>query len=69
MEVDGGYLSPEEGCRTPKRSGYHVPMKCPAAPKKKTVQMKQKKPPVNGYFQSPDIDIFFAMACRRGAYA
>ncbi|KAL8247716.1 hypothetical protein R6Q59_008932 [Mikania micrantha] len=66
MEFDGGYFS-EDGCRTPKRSGYGVPMKCPAAPKKKTVQSKQKKPPANGYFQSPDIEMFFAMARIRGS--
>ncbi|KAF5770918.1 putative cyclin-dependent protein kinase inhibitor SMR [Helianthus annuus] len=69
MEVDGGYLSADDGCRTPKRSGFRVPMKCPAAPKKKTVKSKQKMPPASGYFQSPDIEIFFAMACRRGACA
>ncbi|KAL8241089.1 hypothetical protein R6Q59_014444 [Mikania micrantha] len=67
MEVDGGYLSPEEGCRTPKRGGYRGPVKCPAAPKKKKAQLKQKKPPANGYYQSPDIEIFFAMARRREA--
>ncbi|KAL8192981.1 hypothetical protein R6Q57_027429 [Mikania cordata] len=68
MEFDGCYFSEEDGCRTPKRSGYGVPMKCPAAPKKKTVQSKQKKPPANGYFQSPDIEIFFAMARIRGSF-
>ncbi|KAK1421294.1 hypothetical protein QVD17_23503 [Tagetes erecta] len=60
MELDGSNLL-AEGCRTPKRSGYRGPVKCPAAPKKKAVELKQKKPPVNGYFQSPEIDVFFAM--------
>ncbi|KAJ9540023.1 hypothetical protein OSB04_026529 [Centaurea solstitialis] len=71
MEVDGGcgYGSADEGCRTPKRSGFRVPMKCPPAPKKKAAHLKQKKPPANGYFQSPDLEVFFAMARRREAYA
>lgn len=68
MDFDSGSLSPES-CRTPKRSGYRGPVKCPAAPKKKAVELKQKKPPVNGYFQSPEIDVFFAMVCRREACA
>nr|GEU52186.1 cyclin-dependent protein kinase inhibitor SMR4 [Tanacetum cinerariifolium] len=69
MEVEGGYVSAEEGCRTPKRSECRGPMKCPAAPRKKAATLKHKQPPPNGYFKSPDIEVFFAMVHRREAAA
>ncbi|KAJ0909287.1 putative cyclin-dependent protein kinase inhibitor SMR [Helianthus annuus] len=67
MELENGYLSAEEGCRTPKRARGAV--KCPATPRKKAAQLKNKKPPANGYFKSPEIDVFFAMVRRREACA
>ena len=70
MEVDGGYVSAEEGCRTPRRNDQcRGPLKCPAAPKKKAATLKHKHPPPNGFFKSPDIDVFFAMVHRREAAA
>ncbi|KAL7586565.1 hypothetical protein Lser_V15G36205 [Lactuca serriola] len=61
MEVDGGYLSTEDGCRTPKQSGCRIPATCPPAPRKKQAYSKQRNPPENGYFQPPDLEILFAM--------
>ncbi|CAH1430628.1 unnamed protein product [Lactuca virosa] len=60
-EVDGGYVSTEDGCRTPKQSGCRIPATCPPAPRKKQAYLKQRSPPENGYFQPPDLEILFAM--------
>lgn len=60
----------EDECATPKHSGCKAPAKlvCPPPPKKKKkhsneLMMKKKKdPPKNGYFNSPDLDLFLAIA-------
>lgn len=74
MVVESGYGAAEEGCRTPRRGGgCEIPatLVCPPAPRKKRVKMinnGKKQRPKNGYFQSPDLEIFFAMAPRREPY-
>ncbi|XP_076944497.1 cyclin-dependent protein kinase inhibitor SMR4-like [Bidens hawaiensis] len=55
----------EEGCRTPKRSVCEIPMTCPPAPRKKQAYLKHRDPPENGYFQPPDLEVFFAMGPTR----
>ena len=62
MENNGGY-------KTPKRGGkYEIPAatECPKAPRKKAggIYGKQKrvKEPKNGYFQTPELEQFFATA-------
>ncbi|CAK9133604.1 unnamed protein product [Ilex paraguariensis] len=61
MEGDG-YSMVEEGCRTPRHDGCQIPadLVCPPPPRKKTVYMKKRSPPKNGYFQPPDLEVFFA---------
>ncbi|KAK3232035.1 hypothetical protein Dsin_003916 [Dipteronia sinensis] len=56
----------EEGCRTPRHGGCRIPatLQCPPAPKKKPVNGRQRSPPMNGYFQPPDLEVIFAMAPR-----
>lgn len=57
-----------DGCATPKHSSCEAPAKlvCPPPPKKKKysdeVIMKKRDPPKNGYFNSPELDLFFAIA-------
>lgn len=74
MEVGGytyDYGAVEEGCRTPERGGCQIPAAsvCPPAPRKKAAAYrKQRREPKNGYFQPPDLEIFFAKAHRREAY-
>ncbi|KAK1415551.1 hypothetical protein QVD17_31334 [Tagetes erecta] len=51
--------------RTPKRNACEILAKCPPAPRKKQVYLKQRDPPENGYFHPPDLEMFFAMGPRR----
>ncbi|KAK3034270.1 hypothetical protein RJ639_032205 [Escallonia herrerae] len=59
-------MSDSDECTTPK---YRIPAAavCPPAPRKKVEERGKKKPPKNGYFHPPDLDMFFAMEPRRGA--
>ncbi|KAK9069136.1 hypothetical protein SSX86_013252 [Deinandra increscens subsp. villosa] len=74
--MEGGYeydgelkMKPaEEGCATPRHDGCRippVPAVCPPPPKKKRWSAycsggRGREPPKNGYFRSPEIEIFFA---------
>ncbi|PIN00715.1 hypothetical protein CDL12_26156 [Handroanthus impetiginosus] len=56
----------EDVCRTPQRYKIPAAAVCPAAPKKKAaVFLKQQIAPRDGYFQPPDLELFFAVAFRR----
>ncbi|KAI3458680.1 hypothetical protein Pfo_015343 [Paulownia fortunei] len=58
----------EDLCRTPRHARCKIPAAavCPAAPRKKpAVCLKQKIAPTDGYFQPPDLELFFAVALRR----
>ncbi|CAN4098820.1 unnamed protein product [Withania somnifera] len=56
----------EDGCSTPKREDCQIPvMMMPPPPprKKRTYECggDKRKPPLNGYFQAHEIELFFAM--------
>ncbi|XVF68810.1 hypothetical protein PTKIN_Ptkin11bG0030900 [Pterospermum kingtungense] len=62
----------EDVMSTPTRVECRIPAAkaCPPPPKKKRKPFsfgKKREPPKNGYFQSPDIEMFFSMGCRRQA--
>ncbi|KVI03614.1 hypothetical protein Ccrd_018080 [Cynara cardunculus var. scolymus] len=61
---NGGVAVAEEGCATPKHERYRIPslpLICPPPPKKKRWSAGgERQPPKNGYFRSPEIEIFFA---------
>lgn len=62
----------EQECTTPKNQDYQIPMSvvCLPAPRKKMERQQTKKNrPKNGYFQSPDIETFFANSPGREALA
>ncbi|KAG6681389.1 hypothetical protein I3842_13G090300 [Carya illinoinensis] len=67
----------EAGCSTPRRLECRIPVAMvppPPPKKKKPLSLGKKKnekrePSKNGYFQPPDIELFFAMAPRRHACA
>lgn len=62
----------EQECTTPKNPDYQIPapMVCPPAPRKKMERRRTKQNhPKNGYFQSPDIETFFANGPGREARA
>ncbi|XP_010256881.1 PREDICTED: uncharacterized protein LOC104597159 [Nelumbo nucifera] len=61
----------EQGCQTPKHGECQIPTAsvCPPPPRKKPVYGKKRDPPKNGYFQPPDLEVLFALAPRREAYA
>ena len=61
-EYEGGITVTEEaeGCATPKHEGYRIALVCPPPPKKKPEIRRQRQPPKEGYFRSPEIDLFFA---------
>lgn len=58
----------EEGCATPKHEGCRipsVPLVCPPPPRKKRWSAYgsgggKREPPKDGYFRSPEIELFFA---------
>ncbi|KAG8380736.1 hypothetical protein BUALT_Bualt06G0047100 [Buddleja alternifolia] len=60
-------------CRTPQHARCKIPAAtvCPVAPRKKqqAVCLKQQHtdPPKDGYFKTPDIELFFALASTRKA--
>ncbi|KAJ3680779.1 hypothetical protein LUZ60_015268 [Juncus effusus] len=61
-----------DGFETPKRKEYKIPavFSCPPPPKKKSTVLigsRKRDPPINGYFQPPDLELIFAMAQRREA--
>ncbi|KAM7522169.1 hypothetical protein LguiA_012071 [Lonicera macranthoides] len=63
MEIDEVV---EEGCSTPKRDGSQIPAAsvCPPPPKKKPYSHLgggKRKPPENGYFRPPDLDLVFKL--------
>ncbi|EYU41739.1 hypothetical protein ABFS82_10G030600 [Erythranthe guttata] len=58
-------MEAEQGCTTPKNQEYQIQvgMACPPPPRKKKIDRRTKRdPPKNGYFQSPELDIFFGGA-------
>ncbi|XP_049343454.1 cyclin-dependent protein kinase inhibitor SMR5-like [Solanum verrucosum] len=66
----------EEGCSTPKRDDCQIPamVKPPPPPRKKRTYDcggDKRKPPENGYFQAPELELFFAMQprCTQGTFA
>ncbi|KAI8571622.1 hypothetical protein RHMOL_Rhmol01G0134300 [Rhododendron molle] len=72
MEGKGGCSGVEHGCRTPKHRGSQIlaALECPLAPRKTPAYSKQQStPPKQGYFQPPDLEVLFAIASRREAYA
>ncbi|GAA0175804.1 hypothetical protein LIER_28908 [Lithospermum erythrorhizon] len=61
---NGDKIEEEEGgCKTPRHRGSSIPLPsiCPPAPKKRRVYMKQQSAPKEGYFNHPDIEVFFAI--------
>lgn len=57
----------DNGCATPKHCQTPAKLVCPPPPKKNKysgeVMMKKRDPPKNGYFSSPELDRFLAIAC------
>ncbi|KAF3626862.1 hypothetical protein CQW23_15901 [Capsicum baccatum] len=54
----------EEGCSTPKRDECQIPVRMVPPPpprKKRSCGVDKRKPPENGYFQGPEVELFFAM--------
>lgn len=62
MTVDDDY---NMGCTTPTRVDCRIPAHptCPPPVRRKRSLNfgKKKKPPKNGYFQPPDLDLFFSV--------
>ncbi|WOG89152.1 hypothetical protein DCAR_0208388 [Daucus carota subsp. sativus] len=53
----------EDGCATPKHCLTPARLVCPPPPKKKKYAGEAARgPPKNGYFKSPDLDLFLAIA-------
>lgn len=72
MEVEYEGMAMEEGCVTPKRGEFQIPVTSvpPPPPRKKRYACRgKKKPPKTGYFQPPDLELLFAMPPRRQACA
>ncbi|CAN8257376.1 unnamed protein product [Cochlearia groenlandica] len=61
----------EEGCTTPRSIKYRIPVAtvCPPPPRKKSMAVKKRDPPLNGYFQPPDLETLFFQQPRREACA
>ncbi|GKV32908.1 hypothetical protein SLEP1_g41474 [Rubroshorea leprosula] len=60
----------QDGRSTPRRGDYRIPAAsaCPPPPKKKPFSFgKKREPPKDGYFQPPDLELFFSMAYRKQA--
>ncbi|CAH8361300.1 unnamed protein product [Eruca vesicaria subsp. sativa] len=59
-EVDDNY---QVGCTTPTRDECRIPAYPPCPPpvrRKRSMHFgKKREPPKNGYFQPPDLDLFF----------
>ncbi|EEF41958.1 conserved hypothetical protein [Ricinus communis] len=67
-----GAENENDGCATPIRSDFKIPEPkvCPPPPKKKQLTVgKKRNPPKNGYFQAPELELFFTMNPRRQACA
>lgn len=62
VTVDDDYLM---GCTTPTRDDCRIPADppCPPPVRRKRSQPfgKKREPPKNGYFQPPDLDLFFSV--------
>ncbi|PIN04757.1 hypothetical protein CDL12_22702 [Handroanthus impetiginosus] len=56
----------DQGCATPKNEEYQIPaaLVCPPPPKKKNNRRTKRDPPKNGYFQSPELDMFLGNAAQ-----
>ncbi|XP_019090311.1 PREDICTED: uncharacterized protein LOC109128444 [Camelina sativa] len=61
----------EEGCTTPRSRMYRIPVAsvCPPPPRKKSMVVRKRDPPMNGYFQPPDLEALFYAQPRREACA
>ncbi|EOA21900.1 hypothetical protein CARUB_v10002381mg [Capsella rubella] len=59
----------EDGCTTPRSSMYRIPVAsvCPPPPRKKSMVLRKRDPPRNGYFQPPDLEALFYAQPRREA--
>ncbi|KAF3334632.1 hypothetical protein FCM35_KLT21236 [Carex littledalei] len=74
MEMESWDERGTEGWETPRRAECQIPavLPCPPPPKKKSVSVvaaSGKVPPKSGYFEPPDLELFFMAVPRRGAYA
>ncbi|XP_050213829.1 cyclin-dependent protein kinase inhibitor SMR4 [Mercurialis annua] len=49
----------EDECTTPRSRECRIPVVfvCPPPPRKKAVAGAKRDPPLNGYFQPPDLDL------------
>ncbi|CAA7046491.1 unnamed protein product [Microthlaspi erraticum] len=63
--VEGKMEISEEECTTP-RSRIPVASVCPPPPRKKS-KVVRRDPPINGYFQPPDLESLFYAQPRREA--
>ncbi|GLJ42001.1 hypothetical protein SUGI_0869540 [Cryptomeria japonica] len=72
MKKQGSWDSEEEGgveeweCETPKHQKISSTF-CPSPPRKKRAELKYGGPPPGGFFNSPELEIFFANAGNAGA--
>ncbi|KAH6827233.1 hypothetical protein C2S53_000753 [Perilla frutescens var. hirtella] len=56
----------ERWCRTPRQERCKIPATaCPPPPPRKKGAKHRILPPKDGYFQPPDIELFFALAFTR----
>ncbi|KAJ7980826.1 Cyclin-dependent kinase inhibitor [Quillaja saponaria] len=58
-------MGDEDGCSTPKRGEFQIPTALvpPPPPRKKPFSFGEKRVPVpkKGFFQPPDLDLFFSV--------
>ncbi|KAL0451138.1 UNVERIFIED_CONTAM: Cyclin-dependent protein kinase inhibitor SMR4 [Sesamum latifolium] len=59
-------MEADQGCTTPKNQEYQIPaaLVCPPPPRKRTERRTKREPPKKGYFQSPELDMFFGNAAQ-----
>ncbi|KAL8517552.1 hypothetical protein ACS0TY_015707 [Phlomoides rotata] len=62
-------MEAEQGCTTPKNQ-LPAAQVCPPPPRKKVTRQAKAAPPKNGYFQSPELEMFFTNGAKgRQAWA
>ncbi|ESQ40138.1 hypothetical protein EUTSA_v10015202mg [Eutrema salsugineum] len=71
MDVVERTTEMEEGCTTPRSRKCRIPVTsvCPPPPRKKSMVVRRRDPPMNGYFQPPDLETLFYAQPRREACA